>query len=98
MVALHINLVGKGEEFWKDIEAKNLQVPSGVKKGLSIRIACLEAGMQSGKPSVVIATEQEDGSFVLAESSLALFLTAADAFKARFGDPRVHVAVSEVPS
>jgi hypothetical protein len=30
----------------------------------------------------------DDGSVVLAETSLALFLTVADGLRARYGDPR----------
>jgi hypothetical protein len=45
--------------------------------------------MESGKPSVCIGVFlPNNGGCVLAETSLALFLTAADALKARFGDPR----------
>ena len=54
-----------------------------------IRIAGLERGMTSGKPSVAIGVFlPHGGGCVLAETSLALFLMAADALKARFGDPR----------
>lgn len=54
-----------------------------------IRIGGLEGGMQSGKPSVAIAAILPNGGgCVLAETSLALFLSAADALRARYGDPR----------
>lgn len=54
-----------------------------------LRISALEGGMESGKPSVVIGSFLPNGGgCVIAETSLALFLTAADALKARFGDPR----------
>lgn len=43
----------------------------------------------SGKPGVMIALEQPGGNgFLVAETTLALFLTAADALKAKHGDPR----------
>lgn len=54
----------------------------------TIRVACLEGGTVSGKPSVGLGFELPDGKVVLAETTLALFLTAADAFKAKYGDPR----------
>lgn len=54
-----------------------------------IRIVGLAGGMESGNPSVCIGSFlPHDGGCVIAETSLALFLTAADALKARFGDPR----------
>ena len=54
-----------------------------------IRVTALEGGMTSGKPSVCIGVFlPHDGGCVIAETSLALFLSAADAFKARYGDPR----------
>ena len=56
----------------------------------TIRIAALDKGMASGKPSLAIGVFlPHNGGCVIAETSLALFLTAADAFKARFGDPRL---------
>lgn len=55
-----------------------------------ITVAALEGGMASGKPSICIGMFlPNDGGCVVGETSLALFLAAADAFKARFGDPRV---------
>lgn len=51
-------------------------------------VAALAGGMKSGAPSVFLQVALPDGSYVFAETSLALFLSAADAFKARHGDPR----------
>lgn len=54
-----------------------------------IKVAALAGGMQSGKPSVAICMYlPHGGGCVIGETSLALFLTAADILKARFGDPR----------
>lgn len=54
-----------------------------------ISITGLAGGMTSGKPSVsfvfVLPGSEE---WVFAETSLALFLSAADALKAVHGDPR----------
>ena len=55
-----------------------------------IQISGLDEGMSSGAPSVIIRLDIDDHRVVLAETSLKLFLTAADALRARFGDPR-HV-------
>src|SRR5206468_1982837 len=46
---------------------------------IPIEVAVLKAGMQSGKPSVAFGIVLPDGHWVFAETSLALFLTAADA-------------------
>lgn len=48
----------------------------------------LAGGMTNGAPAVVTVIELPDGRVVFAETSLALFLTAADVFKDRYGDPR----------
>lgn len=47
----------------------------------------LPAGMQSGNPSVAFLIELPDGKLVFAETSLKIFLTAAAAFKGRYGHP-----------
>lgn len=55
-----------------------------------LRIGALDAGTDGGKPSVaILAILPNGGGAVLAETTLALFLAAADAFKAAYGDPRV---------
>jgi hypothetical protein len=53
-----------------------------------IVIAGLEHGTESGAPSIVMRLDLPDGQTVLAETTLKLFLTAADALRTRFGDPR----------
>jgi hypothetical protein len=53
-----------------------------------LRVGGLKAGTSGGKPSVIIAAKTPDGDCVVAETTLALFLSAADALKARLGDPR----------
>jgi hypothetical protein len=52
-----------------------------------VAIGGMPQGTESGRPSVVIAFELEEG-FLVAETTLALFLTAADVLKAKYGDPR----------
>jgi hypothetical protein len=51
-------------------------------------ISGLSDGMSSGKPSVAILIDLPGNTGVVAETSLSLFLTAADALKAHYGDPR----------
>jgi len=55
----------------------------------SFKITALKGGMTSGRPSIGLVIPLEDGSFVFAETSLRLLLTAADAFRIRYGDPRL---------
>ena len=54
-----------------------------------IQISGLQDGLESGNPSVMIRLDIDDHRVVLAETSLKLFLFAADALKAKFGDPRL---------
>lgn len=52
-------------------------------------IGAMPKGTELGKPTVMIAIEDpETGGFTVIETTLALFLTAGDALKARHGDPR----------
>jgi hypothetical protein len=51
-------------------------------------VAALKEGMQSGLPSVAFIIELKNGEYVFAQTSLRLFLTAADAFRVHYGDPR----------
>lgn len=48
----------------------------------------LSAGTDSGRPSVIIRMTTPNGNVMVGETTLALFLTAADGLKARHGDPR----------
>ena len=49
-----------------------------------IKIALLEGGMTSGKPSIGIGIEIPGGKLVLVESSVELFLEAAALIQARY--------------
>lgn len=51
-----------------------------------IQVGVLAAGMTSGKPSVMFRIHLPDGRIVLAETSLALFASAARAALARYPD------------
>ncbi len=50
-------------------------------------IAGLAQGMASGKPSVAFMIPLPDGSVVVAETSLALLVSASRTLVARHGDP-----------
>ena len=85
MPAMNINLEGDG--VWPDL-AEKAAAGQFVSVKDTIGVACLPHGMLSGKPAVAFRLDLEDGTTVVAETSLALFLTAADAYKAKYGDPR----------
>jgi hypothetical protein len=53
-----------------------------------IEIGALQGGMASGAPSVALCIQLPDGRVVLAETSMALLLTAADTLAELYGDPR----------
>lgn len=79
-----MEIILHGDAAFGDVEAGKVS-PTNEK----IRVAVLEGGMESGDPSVAIGLFlPNNGGVILGQTSLALFLTAADAFKARFGDPR----------
>jgi hypothetical protein len=86
MPALHLILDGEGA--WPDL-AEAEAVVIHLADDAKVDLAGLARGMQSGKPSVAFRIDlPEDGHIVIWETSLALFLSAADAFKAKYGDPR----------
>ena len=80
---LILNIILEGDNCWEDLKGKTIH---HVREG--IQVATLEGGTTSGKPSVSIRIPISDKEVVIAETTLALFLTAADAFKAKHGDPR----------
>lgn len=45
-------------------------------------------GTARGKPTVMIGLDRGEDGVLVAQTTLALFLSAADALKARYGDPR----------
>lgn len=76
MIPLEIIMDGEGK--WPDINIEgDLQ-----------SVAALPHGTESGKPTVGFKVVLPDGKVVFAQTTLSLFLTAGDAFKARYGDPR----------
>lgn len=82
MPALNIILNGEGKfEDWRDRKVYHLGNDAP-----AIRIAALPHGMASGAASVMIGIELPDGSVVMAETSLRLFLAAARAFSIRYPD------------
>lgn len=52
-----------------------------------IVVGGMPEGTESGKPVVMIGFDLGE-QVLVAQTTLALFLSAADAFKAKYGDPR----------
>lgn len=55
-----------------------------------LTIGGMAEGTETGKPVVMVAIDDPDGSdtVLVMQTTLSLFLTAADALKAKYGDPR----------
>ena len=83
MPVLHILPYGDGR--WTDLDPERT---TWLRDAGQLTVAGLSKGLQSGLPSVAIRIDLPDGSVVVAETTLRLFLTAADALKAVHGDPR----------
>lgn len=45
-------------------------------------------GTAAGNPVVMLGIETEDGGWLVKQTTLSLFLGAADALRAKYGDPR----------
>jgi len=77
---VHLN----GDRCWPDLSKKEMIIELS-----TFQIAGLQSGMQSGAPSVSIRIDLDESTVVIAQTSLALLLTACDGLKARYGDPRL---------
>jgi hypothetical protein len=53
-----------------------------------VTIGAMAQGTETGKPVVLIGFDLGDDGVLVAQTTLTLFLTAADVLKARYGDPR----------
>lgn len=78
-----MRIILDGDNAWPDLMDKPV-----IHTTEEIGVTALAGGMESGLPSVAFRITLPDGQTVVAETSLALFLTAGDAFKDRYGDPR----------
>lgn len=80
-----LTIIVNGDGGLADVPPENIVDATGLK----FRIMALPGGMaRSGAASVAVAIDMPDGKTLFAQTSLALLLTAADAFKAKHGDPR----------
>ena len=77
-----LNLEFDADGKFPELQGKKIHVTQ------DITVTTLRDGMSSGKPSVALLIKLDNGEVVFAETSMALFLTAADAMVARHGDQR----------
>lgn len=82
-VGMDIKLDGDG--VWPDLHTRSV---IRIQHGQTLKVAVIAGGMSGGAPSVAVRIDLPDGQTVIADTSMALWLTAADAMKARYGDPR----------
>lgn len=80
-MASGMSVILDGDACWPDLSKKDiLHVTETL-----IQVACLEGGMQSGKPSLTIRIDLPGREVLLVETSMALFLDAAAIMATRFG-------------
>jgi hypothetical protein len=87
MPQIDLTLTSDGDGVWPDLQER-LAKPCTTGEADRLHVAGLAAGMTSGKPSVTLRLDFADGLSRVAQTSLALFLTAAEALRAAYGDPR----------
>ncbi len=74
----HMDIQLEGDGAFKDVDLSKM-----VHTTQAITVAYLENGTASGKGSVSFGIELPDGTFVIAETTAALFITAAKTIEAR---------------
>lgn len=79
MPTLDLSFSDEGDGVWRDVDIDKIV------QAKALRMAGLGGGMVSGKATVGMLLEMPDGSYAFAETSLRLFLMAADALRARYG-------------
>jgi hypothetical protein len=77
-----LSMVMNVEGEWSDMTPERRVEP------VRVQFGALPGGMASGAASISMRMDLPDGRIVFWQTSLALLLTAADAFKAKYGDPR----------
>ena len=78
---ISLNIHAQGDACWEDLQSRSEQL-TWLNSGADLAIARLPRGMASGRSSVAIRVDLPDGRVVVAETSMALFLACAGAFKA----------------
>jgi hypothetical protein len=77
MIPLTITLDGDGA--FSDLQDKEFN------HGMVAELAVLASGTQSGRPSIALRIENDDGTFTVAETTWALLWNACHAIEARYG-------------
>jgi hypothetical protein len=80
MIGMTITL--QGDNAWPDLKEKPF-VHLG-NEAQPIKVAVLDGGMASGRPSVAIRLDLPDGQTVVAETTARLFCTAARAIMGKY--------------
>lgn len=78
---MHIELDADG--CWPDMQQAHLE--GRVIETNEISVAALQSGMQSGGTSVAFRINLPDGRIVFAQTSLKLYMLAAELFRQRYG-------------
>lgn len=82
-----LTIILDGDAAWPDLAPDAPDRPELIEGHLEA-VAGIANGTANGHPAVAFRIELPDGSVVLAQTTLALFLTAAEGIAARHGDPR----------
>jgi hypothetical protein len=80
-----LNIYLEGDGAWPDLLDKKKEDIIHLGNGTSMSVAALSNGMVSGRPSIMLRLDLPDGKVVLAETTMRLFLSAADVFRTRYG-------------
>lgn len=81
-----IKVILEGDSCWADLAEKTKDGKvTWLRDGDVLSIAALSKGMTSGKPSIAIRINLPGGKVAIAETSMRLFLGAAEAFKIKYG-------------
>lgn len=81
---LGMSIILDGDEAWPDLRNKKFHhVGNGAKP---IQVATLTGGLQSGRPSVAIRIDLDDGQIIVAETTARLFCSAAKAIMVKYPD------------
>lgn len=80
-----MKVIAEGDGAWTDLEGRMADVIH-LKDDVVIQVVALSGGMVSGRPSVSLRFDLPDGKVMIAETSVVLFLAAAEILRARYGD------------
>jgi hypothetical protein len=75
-----LSIIPNGEGCWTDLQSKPADTVTWLNSGAELAVARLPKGMASGSSSVAIRIDLPDGRVVVVETSMKLFLSAAQVF------------------